>query len=223
MPNQTNWIPLRETRLRELYADPAKHSVAEITRRLNDETFGNFSPKAVMGKIERLGISDLREAPLDQWTTESIAFLKDQYSSREQPSYAIIAARISKEFGMNFSRCAVSGKIHRMGLSNRKFDGPRPTVLRKPRKPVDRPARRRAPPREAAPEIRIIHLEPRAPGMTIVDLSHGGCRFPYGDGPFTFCDHPQVAGSSYCRNHYFICRGVGTASERAAAKVSAAA
>lgn len=45
--------------------------------------------------------------------------------------------------------------------------------------------------------------------IAFLDLQPIHCRFPYGDGPFTFCGHPKTDGSSYCADHRsFTCQVV---------------
>lgn len=38
--------------------------------------------------------------------------------------------------------------------------------------------------------------------LTLDELREDSCRWPYGDGPFTFCGHPKKGGSSYCVTHH---------------------
>lgn len=45
---------------------------------------------------------------------------------------------------------------------------------------------------------------PGAAPVAVAD-HHEGCRFPHGDGPFTFCALPVKPGSSYCPEHDTIC------------------
>lgn len=40
---------------------------------------------------------------------------------------------------------------------------------------------------------------------TLADLGDQDCRFPYGDGPFTFCARPRAVGLSYCPAHAAAC------------------
>ena len=39
---------------------------------------------------------------------------------------------------------------------------------------------------------------------TLLDLEHGECRWPFGDGPFLFCGDPAQDNSSYCSGHHAI-------------------
>jgi hypothetical protein len=129
--------------------------------------------------------------------------------------YREIARTINEKFGTNFSKNSVVGKVQRLGL----------TPPAKPKAPpyVRKPKARRSE-REV---LRFVASNGNSNGMRVLrtvvleqaklrcaeivpqhasvsDLT--GCRYPYGDGPFTFCNHPQAAGSSYCAPHVALCR-----------------
>lgn len=63
-----------------------------------------------------------------------------------------------------------------------------------------------------APEItrdcRDAEIAPLHVGL--LDLKPGACRYPYGDGPFTFCGHGTLAGKSYCAAHQRLSYGYQT-------------
>jgi GcrA cell cycle regulator len=67
-------------------------------------------------------------------------------------------------------------------------------------------------------KLRCAGIEPRH--LSLLDLEPSDCRYPYGDGPITFCGHAKQDGSSYCSSHFHLTRGTGTSSERAATQVS---
>jgi GcrA cell cycle regulator len=71
----------------------------------------------------------------------------------------------------------------------------------------------------ARKKLRCVELTPRH--LTLIELEHGDCRYPYGgdaeDEAITFCGHPRQAGSSYCRPHLRLTRGPGTPAEHASA------
>lgn len=226
IPN--TWTPDRTARLIELYADPAKPTVKTIAATLTAETGVEFRRKAVMGKIERLGICN-RADPDGIWSAACTDRMVELYQRRDQPSYQVIAEALNKEFGTTFTRCAVTGRVNRLKLANRCFTGEKRTVKPSSRVHTSAPRQRyrKAPDRAAVKpaEIYIVPLEPARPDIRIVDLEKGECRFPTvsdGDQHF-FCGHPQTEGSSYCRAHKLRCNGPGTASERAARRVSVAA
>lgn len=130
-------------------------------------------------------------------------------------TYSEIAGRI----GCGVTRCAVSGKINRLGLvsySNNHGGGTRRTPeeieITKQLQNERRRARRRALcfisgtgptmrvdiPRPARP----THCEEITPRhLTLLELEPHHCRWPYGNKPYTFCGLDQYEGSSYCLYH----------------------
>ncbi len=49
----------------------------------------------------------------------------------------------------------------------------------------------------AGPDLDV----PEAERVSLLDLEPQHCRWPYGDGPFTFCGKNKVSGKSYCEFH----------------------
>lgn len=48
-------------------------------------------------------------------------------------------------------------------------------------------------------------MKPPAPKhLDITDLTATACRWPYGDGPFTYCGQTKVTGRPYCEYHCSI-------------------
>lgn len=45
----------------------------------------------------------------------------------------------------------------------------------------------------------LSDMKPRH--LKLEALEPNDCRWPFGDGPFTFCGHPKAFGSSYCEHH----------------------
>lgn len=146
-----------------------------------------------------------------EWTAEQIEQLKALHA--KSMSCSLIAA----EIGCGFTRNAIIGKLHRMGLSNaastvRKHKwGNRPraekSVTRKTIRVVrangnsDRMHFMESPETDIA-ALRCIEVDPLH--VPLIDLD--GCRYPYGEGPFTFCNHPKFEGSSYCGPHFALAR-----------------
>ena len=56
--------------------------------------------------------------------------------------------------------------------------------------------------------FRCAEIEPRH--ITLEQLEPNDCRYPFGDGPFTFCGLMNVEGRSYCPEHFKL----STAKER---------
>jgi GcrA cell cycle regulator len=111
------------------------------------------------------------------------------------------AAWIARALGPGVSRCAVLGKVHRLGLA---------------RGPEARRARPAAPPRTkrgrepgpltiraaAAPSAASVGLPP-IPTATILSVRAGQCRWPYGhsgDAGFGLCGR-SVARGAFCAAH----------------------
>lgn len=142
------------------------------------------------------------------WSDERTAELTKMYAD----GYS--AGLIADRFGL--SRNSVIGKIFRLGLIVPKKN--RVTKQREaaPKKPVERRAisrivtmgggQRIIKTSEAVerPELRCAEIDPRH--LDIIDLNPGDCRYPFGDGPFTFCGHPVHDRSSYCTAHFMLCR-----------------
>ena len=152
------------------------------------------------------------------WTDEREAALKQDW--RDGLSGSVIAAR----FGPGCSRCAVLGKIHRMGLSGRTT-----TTRQQPR--MSRPQMKAAPWRKryklsgaAAAEFaqqRDDRLEaqtgpdlvvPPAERRKFADLEPGDCRWPFLDPKhpdFHYCNRLAIGASDrlhrgiqpYCEFH----------------------
>lgn len=146
----------------------------------------------------------------------------------KQFSYRESADKLNAQFGTSYTRSAISGRMMRQGKG-------RPAVVRNPldvadrkriraeryneRRKVERQQVERVvrPPREqvvlSCTEIEPLHV-------SLLDLETKHCRWPYGEGPYTFCGHPQFGSSSYCGAHFFLSIGAGTGSERAAHRVA---
>lgn len=112
---------------------------------------------------------------------------------------AEIAPQINREFQTGYSRNAIIGRLHRLGLTTLTV-GHGPKKIGPPREYQPRPRRIVIPkfsPEEVA--LRCIEIAPR--NLSLLDLEPNDCRYPYGDRPYMFCGHPQMEGSSYCGAH----------------------
>lgn len=109
--------------------------------------------------------------------------------------------QIAKE--LRVTRSTISGKLHRLGLCERKT--PTPTMARLPRreparKPtVLRPIAFRGPPIAAVPLPRATADD--IARVSLIDLEPNHCRWPVGEPTAGFCGCPKVPGSSYCEGH----------------------
>jgi GcrA cell cycle regulator len=148
-----------------------------------------------------------------RWTAEQDELLKKLYEPNATGSLS--ASQIATEMDCGFTRNAIIGRIHRLGLALRgqRKARPRQKRVQPQRKTTIRIVRANGNSNalrsyEAAEieraELRCIEIEPR--NLSMIDLGSGECAYPYGDGPFTFCGHPKADGSSYCFPHYALSR-----------------
>lgn len=143
------------------------------------------------------------------WSDEHIADLTKLYAE----GYS--ARAIGEKLG--FSRNAIIGKARRLGLAPPESKRP---VMRKgrelgARKHVERRTISRIvaggnyslkviKTTEAVEQFKLRCVEVEPQHVSLDDLT--GCKYPYGDGPFTFCNHPKLEDSSYCGPHFHLCR-----------------
>jgi hypothetical protein len=115
------------------------------------------------------------------------------------------AESLSELAGQRVSKNMVIGKARRSDLPSFQSgeDG------KYPRKP--KPLRRQVPINVIRPKPEY-EQPPERPitadflGLTLMELSDNGCRFPAGEGPsYLFCGNPQWGESSYCEKHHLIC------------------
>lgn len=131
--------------------------------------------------------------------------LKDRLRVAYADGYS--AAQIAVILGCGFSRNAIIGQIHRLGLAP-------PAVLKWKQAPRRAQASRQryipgtnrfyeAVSNPAEIKLRCVEIVPR--GLILLDLEPGDCRYPYGDETITFCGHPKQEGSQYCTPHHHLC------------------
>lgn len=130
---------------------------------------------------------------------EMLRKLHDEGRSSSQ-----VAASINKEFSTDYSRNAVIGRKHRLGI--------RETMKRKPKPAKPRVFAKKPPPAPVQPKpdheavvLRCIEIEPRM--VRFLDLEPGDCKYPYGDSDFRFCGHRAEEGRAYCWGHLELSRG----------------
>jgi GcrA cell cycle regulator len=128
--------------------------------------------------------------------------------------YRLIAESLNERFGTAHTKNAIVGKVQRLNL----------TPPDKPKKPPY--VRKPTPRRREFTSTRIVRANSNSNAMRVIKtveleqyklravelvpehvslIDVQGCRYPYGDGPFTFCNHPKHDGSSYCTPHRFLC------------------
>ena len=151
------------------------------------------------------------------WTDERVAQLRKLWRETGKS-----ASEIARELGGGLNRNAVIGKVHRLGLEGRASANPlgRPKLGKPLPSPAGLSARGIVPKKQAAPRpdlpkaAQVIVPAPPAPKpaepkakpapplrVQLVDMTSGQCKWPEGDGPFTFCGHRRHADTPYCREH----------------------
>lgn len=139
------------------------------------------------------------------WTDENVSKLKGFYEAN------LSCSRIALEFGNELTRNAVIGKVHRLGLERRGranvFHGnQKRSAVRKPRvvKPTKFALSFNAATITKIPvasfEVRLAAVQPLH--LDLMELTDATCRYPYGDGPFTFCGCATRNEKPYCAAHY---------------------
>ncbi len=111
--------------------------------------------------------------------------------------------RSAKEIGevLGVSRCAVIGRTHRTGLhlNPPRSGNPRPTKRGDGWK---RPSTVPLPPKLRPPPMPVPVCDaPEAGTVALLDLRQHHCRWPFGDGPFTFCGAMRSWPGPYCPAH----------------------
>lgn len=140
------------------------------------------------------------------WTPENIQRLTALWKEGRT------AAWIARTLGPGVSRCAVLGKVYRLGLARgpeaRRARVATPPRVKQPRKDasVERlAARRPGQPTiraEGAPSAALV-ATPASPTATILSVGAGHCRWPYGspgEVGFGLCGRPVVRGA-FCEAH----------------------
>ena len=137
------------------------------------------------------------------WTDEQSAMLMEMLADGR--SYAEIAVALNDRFDTNYSRNAACGKGFRLQVTA-------PPKIRATPKKRKREQTRiqtvKPPPRIEEIRLRCIEIEPRH--LTLEQLDTNDCRYPFGDGPFTFCGLLIMEGKPYCPDHFRL----STAKER---------
>lgn len=143
-----------------------------------------------------------------KWADEYVARLNMLWA--EGVSCSGISNVLRAEFGVHFSRNAIIGKIHRLGLPGRatmpKEGAPRRSKLFPDR--VFKPSKStRKPPLDfseyQSPTVEVVPL-----GIKFMDVKDDQCRYVIGeaDGLNTlFCGNPVIGELSWCAGHCRIC------------------
>jgi GcrA cell cycle regulator len=137
------------------------------------------------------------------WTPERDELLRKVMDSGL--SFKDAAVEINAATGSTFSRNAAIGRGKRIGIVVPKRKSKVPKRL----EPCNRAAPPRqigqAKPRRLASDFSPLNIAPVASRrLVLIELEPKDCRYPDGDGPFTFCGHPRCDGRSYCAAHLRI-------------------
>lgn len=149
------------------------------------------------------------------WTNERVAAFQ-RYCDLKSFSYAEIAARLTTDFQISFTRNMCIGKAGRMGIvapfSHQHPLAPAKRAVAKVRVRTRKPrmvktgfanfAMRKQESLEY--KLQCVEIVPR--NLPFLALEANDCRYPYGDDVFTFCGHPKREGSSYCTPHFHLTR-----------------
>lgn len=136
-------------------------------------------------------------SPDFQWTDDRVEKLTEMWTAG-----TLSASQIANKLGC-VSRNAVIGKVARLGLPPRRqvsFSTPKPKKPRVRRAPMPILAK---PVCEEIP-AEVLTVEPPL-HIDLLDLKQHHCRYPYGDGPFTFCGHAVKPDKPYCAAHWAAC------------------
>jgi len=140
---------------------------------------------------------------MNVWTPQKIERLRELW-----PDPRLTTEDIGRELG-GLTKGAVLGKAHRLDLGYKPSNHPNMRYGRPPKARTPRPQKPKfnfgsvwGP----SPKAESDAFVPRAADIvslqkTILELREGDCRWPEGDGPFTFCGHPAVRDKSYCASH----------------------
>ena len=143
------------------------------------------------------------------WTDERVDILKRLWAD------GLSASEIAGRLG-GTSRSAVIGKVHRLGFSGRsatkgyyrKERSYRRTHVSKPDKIAlgDRRPRGSAGfiPDDRPPAMSEPYIPPSARKSLLELDEQRDCKWPIGDGPFTFCARRRESGLPYCKDHAAI-------------------
>lgn len=191
--------------------------IAEIASRLNEKFGCNLDNKTVYKRLWRMGLTP--PAKDSVWTEERKTHVVTLYNSPSAPSFTQMATAVNEKFGTDFTRNAMVSIAKRLGLTGKAVasaalrynpDGSiKPARGRQPRKPrvrkpQERVQRQSHPDRPPIEEVRLRCVELSPMHVQFLDLEPHHCRFPYGDGPFSFCGHQKAKGSNYCTPHYHL-------------------
>lgn len=147
------------------------------------------------------------------WTPENTALLTRLWNE------GLSASAVARRLGHGVTRCAVIGKVHRIGLAKRAKDLGRGYINRKKAVPhrekpvtaVARPVTLASTAPKTVARARPVIAPPAPPvadgSIGVMQLTARTCRWPIGDPGqpgFHFCGHEPRDGAPYCAYHASI-------------------
>ena len=129
-----------------------------------------------------------------------------------------ICGVIWREFKVALTRNAVVGRLHRDKITCEHKINVHPLTTRQHSAKMPRTAHlgRSRITREPSEMTALRCAEIVPLNISLNDLEPWHCRYPYGNGPFTYCGHVKLDDVSYCGPHFNLCTGPGTYGERKA-------
>ena len=132
--------------------------------------------------------AELKATAIDLWKT---------HSARE------ITVALKRQ-GIDVTRNSVLGMLFRAGITATGLSRVRTERAHSaPKLRRVAPQFARKPPRQYDPEkikLRCAGIVPHH--VDLMDRAANGCCYPFGDGPFTYCNHERREDSSYCGPHH---------------------
>lgn len=131
------------------------------------------------------------------WKPEHIAFVAEKWKQGWS------AGQIAREMPGKLSRGAILGKLSRLGLLRQRTSNKNHIVSVRGGRLRQTPGGLRADGKHMALENLPLPPEPEnAGGIALDDLEPGMCRWPFGQGPYTFCGCRAIPKQSYCPTHH---------------------
>jgi len=138
-------------------------------------------------------------SPRNEWPEEAIALFR-RLCENEASSYSDIAAQMSEQLGVRFTKNACIGKARRLDMPMRKAPD-------KPRKNAPEPMFHPKPLVWALANNRP-QAKPQRGQVTLMELNRTTCRYPFGDRPpYWFCGQVVREAQSYCAHHCDVAYG----------------
>lgn len=126
---------------------------------------------------------------MNPWTEPRTNRLKKLW--KDGWSASIIAADLG-----DTTRNAVIAKVHRLGLQSRTVRRHLPRLKKNPNM-----ARKHCTKAKPKPVRQPVETAPKPLHLALEDTTPKTCKYPYGNGPYTFCGHETEQGGSWCEYH----------------------